>query len=232
MTDPLDDRAALVAVEVELRGLRDALLAAESARAEDIATTHPTHRLSATNLVHYLEPRRHDVRKLQALLGALGLSSLGRSEPCVLAVLAVLCRLNGNTAPEHAAGVGVAAGQELLAANAEELLGRSSGDRSCRIMVTMPTEAADDARLASEMVATGMNLIRVNCAHDDPEVWARMITTVRSSAEEAGRTCVVAMDLAGPKLRTGPLQPGPRVVRVAPRREALGSVRSPALVRC
>ena len=37
------------------------------------------------------------------------------------------------------------------------------------------------------------------------------------------------MDLAGPKLRTGPLRPGPRVVRISPRRDRLGIVTAPAL---
>ena len=36
------------------------------------------------------------------------------------------------------------------------------------------------------------------------------------------------MDLAGPKLRTGPIQPGPRVVKLRPRRDALGRVLAPA----
>ena len=39
------------------------------------------------------------------------------------------------------------------------------------------------------------------------------------------------MDLAGPKLRTGPLHPGPRVVRISPRRDRLGVVTAPAIVR-
>ena len=42
------------------------------------------------------------------------------------------------------------------------------------------------------------------------------------------RPCLVAMDLAGPKLRTGPLEAGPRVVRLQPRRNAWGQVVAPA----
>jgi pyruvate kinase len=40
----------------------------------------------------------------------------------------------------------------------------------------------------------------------------------------------VAMDLAGPKLRTGPLEPGPSVVRIRPRRDVYGRVTVPARV--
>lgn len=51
-----------------------------------------------------------------------------------------------------------------------------------------------------------------------------MATNVRSAAAAAGRPCLVAMDLGGPKLRTGPLQPGPQVVRLRPSRDARGQV--------
>ncbi len=38
------------------------------------------------------------------------------------------------------------------------------------------------------------------------------------------------MDLGGPKLRTGPLQPGPRAARIGPKRDRLGRVVKPAQV--
>ena len=55
-----------------------------------------------------------------------------------------------------------------------------------------------------------------------------MAQHVRQAAEATGRTCLVAMDLAGPKLRTGPLEPGPRCVKLRPRRNALGQTTAPA----
>jgi pyruvate kinase len=48
----------------------------------------------------------------------------------------------------------------------------------------------------------GAGLVRINCAHDDAETWARMIRNVRDASAELGKPCVVTMDLAGPKLRT------------------------------
>ena len=35
-------------------------------------------------------------------------------------------------------------------------------------------------------------------------------------SEPTRRKCRVLMDLAGPKLRTGPLEPGPAVVKIKP----------------
>ncbi|EUA34657.1 pyruvate kinase, barrel domain protein [Mycobacterium xenopi 3993] len=70
----------------------------------------------------------------------------------------------------------------------------------------------------------GMNIARINCAHDDVAAWRAMARHVRQAAASVGTTCLVAMDLAGPKLRTGPLAPGPRVVKLHPYRNALGEV--------
>lgn len=210
------------------------MLAAEAARAADVDATHPTQRRSAVNLVHYLALRHHDVRDLQARLAGAGLSSLGRSEAHVLAtveeVLSVLARLNGREPPPRAAEVALVEGYELLVDNARALLGSPVGTRGTRIMVTLPTGAAGDADLVSQMTASGMDIARVNCAHDGPETWTSMIDNVRSTRRPNGHRPRVAMDLAGPKLRTGALHPGPRVVRISPRRDRLGFVATPALV--
>ena len=55
-----------------------------------------------------------------------------------------------------------------------------------------------------------------------------MARHVAEAAEATGRTCLIAMDLGGPKLRTGPLEPGPRIVKLKPRRNPLGQVVAPA----
>jgi pyruvate kinase len=97
-------------------------------------------------------------------------------------------------------------------------------------MVTMPGEAADDYLLIRDLLRAGMDCMRVNCAHDDPPAWAAMIAHLRRAEAETGRGCRVLMDLCGPKLRTGPLPPGPPVVKVRPTRDELGRVTAPAAV--
>jgi pyruvate kinase len=225
----------LTALEADVRQLRSHLLTAEAARAHEIAAAHPLHRRSAANLVHYVELRNHDIRDLQTRLALAGLSSLGRSEPFVLAtieaVLSVLAVINGTVSPEPLAGIALTEGHELLDTNAELLLGPARTGRSTRIMVTMPSDAADDHRLIDGWIDGGMDLARVNCAHDNTVVWARMIERLRSAADDSGRRCRIAMDLGGPKLRTGPLLPGPRVVRIRPQRSQTGRVITPALIR-
>jgi len=72
-----------------------------------------------------------------------------------------------------------------------------------------------------------MDCMCINCAHDDAATWERMIGQLRRAEQSLGRSCRVVMDLAGPKLRTGPIEPGPAVVRACPRRDAFGRVIAP-----
>jgi pyruvate kinase len=97
-------------------------------------------------------------------------------------------------------------------------------------MVTMPPEAATKYELVRDLLSQGMDCMRINCAHDGPEAWSGMIRNLRRAEKETNKHCKVAMDLAGPKLRTGPIEPGPAVLKVRPQRDASGRVVSPARI--
>jgi pyruvate kinase len=75
-----------------------------------------------------------------------------------------------------------------------------------------------------------MDVARVNCAHDDPAAWARMVANVRAASKLAGRQVLVSMDLPGPKLRTGPIVDGPSVGRARVTRNESGQVLAPAMI--
>ena len=72
--------------------------------------------------------------------------------------------------------------------------------------------------------------MRINCAHDDAAAWLRMIKNLKQAEQLLGRSCRIVMDLAGTKLRTGPLTPSPAVVRIRPCRDIYGWVTAPARV--
>jgi len=237
--------ATLEELRQELLALRADLVAHAAELHAMLDKVHPRHQASARNLLHYLALRRRDLRPLQLRLAALGLSSLGRAESHVLAtldaVLAILHRLceqpweppsdEASAAVSFASStVSFATGPRLLAEHAQALLGPPDPQRGVRIMVTMPSEAADQYSLIHDLLRQGMNAMRINCAHDDVPEWQRMIAHLRRAEQALGRSCQVVMDLGGPKLRTGPVEPGPAVVRVKPNRNEYGQVSAPARI--
>ncbi len=211
---PVSDRPASGLVE-PLRMIRQDMIAAEAS--SGTATMPPERRPSARNLAHYLAFRRHDVRPLQGALARAGLSSLGRSEACVLSsVEAVLhhTEREAGLAPvgKTSGAVSFDEAQSIIAARIDELFGPA--ERTVRIMVTLPTRAATDPAFVVDLVAAGMDCARINCAHDAPAEWSAMARNVREAADRLNRNCRVVMDLPGPKLRTGLIEPVPGEVRV------------------
>jgi pyruvate kinase len=221
-----------------LESIRSEMAGLESALSERWRDIHPSQLSSAANLMHYVALRRHDVRQVQVQLAVLGLSSLGRAESHVLgaldAVLRILYRMaDGDREPlpgRAGSPVRFTDGKALLERHTETLLGPKPPNRGVRIMVTVPAGAADDYLIVREILAAGMDCMRINCAHDDTERWGRMIENVRRAEREVGRPCRVLMDLCGPRLRTGPIQPAEGVIKWRPRRDDLGNVTAPARV--
>jgi len=225
--------SSLGLLATRLERLRASLIELE--QAVDLAP-FGTQRDSARNLLHYLAFRRFDLRRDQTRLSHWGLSSLGRSESHVLynldAVLGGLDRLRGRPPAVRPAPAvpDPERGRRILARNARTLLGPTRPGRGVRIMVTMPAEAATDYGLVRELVEGGMDCVRINCAHERPAEWSRMIAHLHRAERAVGRHCRIEMDLAGPKIRTGAIRPGPAVMKLRPKRDALGHVTVPASV--
>ncbi|MBX3461956.1 MAG: pyruvate kinase [Planctomycetes bacterium] len=231
------DRLRRVLAEID--HLLAASRAATDARRAAIERVPAERRPSAENLAHYLALRAHDLRPLQRELRSLSLSSLGRLEGNVVDTLngvrLALLALLGELPPATAAGAGHAPltsdeADELLAAHASELLGPKPAERNSRIMVTLPTAAGADPGLLRDLLRAGMDVARVNLAHDAAAAWDAMADHLRAAEREVGRRCRLLVDLPGPKLRTGALVPGPEVLRVRPERDVLGVVTKPAVV--
>ncbi len=218
-----------------LRGLRTDLVSFE--RENDLSTQAmpATRRESARNLCHYVAIRRTDIRQVQDQLAAMGISSLGRAESNVLFVLDAVLRIldhlaDGRGRPVSGSVSRFAQGRRTLAGNTDALLGPNRPGRDVRIMVTMPSEAAHDYALVRDLVACGMDTMRINCAHDAPSDWSAMIRNLRRAERETGRKCPVLMDLGGPKLRTGAIEHGIPVADWRPHRDVLGRIEAPARI--
>jgi len=230
-----DPQAAsqLVGLQDDVDHLLTKLDEAESLWSSWLAAVSPANRGSARNLVHYWAIRQSDLRDLQVRLARFGLSSLGRGEAHVAATLllvkaAIGAMLGKGWHRPETTDVSIDEGSRLLRQRTRALLGPSPAGRPTRIMVTLPSEAATNAELVANLVQRGMNVARINCAHDDAAAWRNMARNVRQAAAVRGRSCLIAMDLAGPKLRTGPLEAGPQVVKLRPEKDLLGRVITPA----
>ena len=165
--------------------------------------------ISGQNLAYYLALRHHDLRDLQTALMPWGLSSLGRSESRVLPsldaviyTLEKICQTAETILPQRPPLRAFFRGDRLLNRQIQAVFGPSSRQRKVRIMVTMPTEGATDYNLVLELLKAGTDCIRINCAHDHPEIWEAMVDNVRKAEQELGQICHICMDLAGPKPRT------------------------------
>ncbi|MFO1432016.1 MAG: pyruvate kinase [Candidatus Competibacteraceae bacterium] len=192
---------------------------------------------SALNLAHYLALRRRDLRPLQDRLADVGLSSFGHGEANVLAnlnrVIRLLQRAVGVNAREIEAVAGEATEGEAmqwLTQRTDVLFGPRPEQRLVRIMVTLPSEAAWNYPLVQALLERGMDCARINCAHDDRATWKAMVDNVHRAATKLGRNCKILVDLAGHKVRTGPIATAPAITHIRVRRDVYGNILAPTKI--
>ena len=201
----------------------------------EISLVSQIYKKSALNLVHYLAFRSFDIATLQSELRDLSLPSLSNIEPHVMKSLLdiqnIISNLNGNPNKVKRKGiVSIKKSKKILNRNTKYLFGYKSKKRRTRIMVTLPNTAAEDYGFVNELMKLGMNSARINCAHDNTEVWEKMIGNIKKSNVSLKKNCKVMMDLGGPKLRTGQMVPGAEVIHIKPKRDEYGKITESAKV--
>ena len=117
--------------------------------------------------------------------------------------------------------------EALLTSRTRLLFGEPEAARQVSIMVTVPSDAAHDPSVIRSLVQAGMDVMRINCAHDNLDAWRAMISNLRDTERETGRRVRICADLAGPKLRTGPAVDVIDVVKFKPLRSPRGELISP-----
>jgi pyruvate kinase len=243
---PASEDVALAQAAHELTHLGSCLDDLESAMHASIDAVPEEQRESARNLVHYVALRQHDLRDLQRRLAQLGLSSLGRSESYVRGSLREVARrlheglaLRGSSSSSFAlkrlAREGVTApswqsARDRLHQNTRDIFGPRADTRHVYIMVTAPSAHEADAAWMAKMLRANMQILRINCAHEGPEQWQRLLDALDIARRETGLECRVLMDLAGPKIRTGRIARGRRVTTWKPTKDDVGRVLTPARI--
>jgi pyruvate kinase len=100
-------------------------------------------------------------------------------------------------------------------------------ERRVKIVATLGPAVANPERLR-EVIAAGVDVVRINAAHGTPGHRARFIDEVRTAAIEQGKQVPILFDLQGLKIRTGPLNEGESAVPIA-RGSVIELVAEPAL---
>ncbi|MBS1979429.1 MAG: pyruvate kinase [Bacteroidetes bacterium] len=175
---------------------------AERKFAPVLSQLHDNFKMSGANLIDYLVLRSNEIREAQEYLHHCGLSSLTNSESHTQFQLqSVLNWLDLARQKHLLPACNFEMASKLSLNHAENLLGVFPVQDRPHIMVTFSSEMMNDHMLVEEMLNEGMTVARINCAHDDPEVWGRMIAVLRKAIAKTGRNCKIYMDLAGPKIR-------------------------------
>ncbi|MGD2136287.1 MAG: pyruvate kinase, partial [Gemmatimonadales bacterium] len=76
--------------------------------------------------------------------------------------------------------------------------------RRTKIVATLGPASCETAVL-HRLLATGVDVVRINSSHGDPDTWGAWIGRVRDVAAESGRHVGVLVDLQGPRIRVGAL---------------------------
>ncbi len=209
--------------------------AMEKEYADLLSRVNATYKESALNLIHYLGFRSFDIDELQDELRYLALPDLSNIEGHVmkslLAIKTIINYLLGIPINESRKNiVSIKKSEELLKKNTKLLFGYKSRKRKTRIMVTLPSVAAEDYSIVNRLISLGMNCARINCAHDEPEIWSKMIKNIDRANHALKKNCKITMDLGGPKLRTGLIKPGPKIIHIKPERDQYGKVIHPSKI--
>ncbi|MDX2189391.1 MAG: pyruvate kinase [Bacteroidota bacterium] len=202
------DKKVLKDLLYDIKQLIEQCLENEVKQKELLNSLHKKNEKTLVNFVHYLALRKKDIRKLQFQLSNLGLSSLGRAESHVMynlkAVENILKSLQGIEIKDNGKAdiLHLEDAKDLLIKHTDALFQKSKRERRVRIMVTIPSEAADNQHLVHALFESGMDVARINCAHDSQADWKKMIQNIKTAQIKYNKKCPVFMDLSGPKLRT------------------------------
>lgn len=202
----------LVKLKEELARIDDFMVRTESDFYFLLEKVHPANRCNAVNLLHYLALRSLDIRDLQDSLHAAGLSSMASSESHIRGQLLAIKQRLGSTVENTGDVFSYETAKSSVLKKATELFGKKQVESVPYIMVTFDSSLADDYAKVKNLLQSGMNIARINCAHDEESAWFRMIQHIKRASRITGLPCKIYMDLAGPKIRT--LIPGKGKIRV------------------
>ncbi|KAL1552761.1 pyruvate kinase [Salvia divinorum] len=228
----------------KLKAVHLHILAMEQWNVSRLKICHQNYSASAINMLHYLALKSLDTEQIKEELSSIGLMNLETINTHVLSSLSGCIEMLFNSKSDSLLGLkvsseglpvhqrlgdknvdlGMTAMGNKASSNRDLLLGKLQSLKLAHIMVTVGQEAAENDTHITDLISSGATIFRINCAHGNTELWSKIITTVKRCSHLLEKPCQILMDLAGPKLRTGRLKDGPCVVKISPKRNALGRI--------
>jgi pyruvate kinase len=163
---------------------------------------------SIQNLQAYIALRSQDISELQNALANLSLSSLGRAQSCVINsinqdifILSKLLHKEYTQTTYDKNALNYDDAKKIMLKNSE-IFGSASQKFKTKVMVTLPSEAADSPKLIGDIIHKGASVVRINTAHDNASVWNKMALKVKEENIKQNKETKIYVDLAGPKNRT------------------------------
>jgi pyruvate kinase len=161
-----------------------------------------------------------------------GLSSIYRYESHLLSrIELILRRLQASSFREtKVKKITRQQAEQLLAKRALVALGESGSSRRTRIMVTLEERIVHEPETIEQLLLQGMDIARINCAHDSPEVWKKMIESVHKAEaslqekQQFDKRCKIYMDLPGPKIRINKIEYEQSSLKLTVRKDEYGNI--------
>ncbi|MFY0673918.1 MAG: pyruvate kinase [Bacteroidia bacterium] len=189
-------------VKEQLRSILSKMLLKEEVLNHRIGLVHKEHQISAVNFIHYLVLRSQNIREMQDHLHKMGLSSLDNSEGQILnQIVQILKWMNCPTVNELKTPCDYEQSSKIHKRHLINLLGKNHFKDQPNIMVTLSEKHLYEPEVFENMLLAGMTIARINCAHDNEEIWEMFISKINEAKEKTNRECKVYIDLAGPKIR-------------------------------
>ncbi|RLQ95429.1 pyruvate kinase [Falsibacillus albus] len=169
---------------------------------------------SIRNLYAYLKLRRLRLHHLESKMLSEGLGSFKQSEEHVEHFLQKSIENLTNRPIGSEGRYDWWKATRLRKERATCLFGAYDSEKTVKKMVTMDMNMSNET--IERLLKCGMDLARINCSHDSPGEWIKMIYKIKQIEAAIGNDgCQIFMDLPGPKIRVKNILYNPYTTKVS-----------------
>lgn len=168
------------------------------------------HLHSCMNMQDFLSLKKFDLTMLQKALVDIGFSSLEWSHFYLIYTIEKQLQVLGNILGYSPIQISKEPSPQDVYASMQQRSRFLKSHESCEnsVMVTLPSEAAEDPAFIQGLAARNIDIVRINTAHDSLPQWKKMAQIVKRINQTVRQENPISIyvDLAGPKIRTGEIQ--------------------------